>query len=164
LKGWLIALCLASCLAGAGGLRAARVLAQSSSPGVAVYDLGDQAVSGTTWSFSGDFAVTAGAFEAVTVSNYGYCFLGPNDPREGTAHAGGVFWFTDLTGPAGPDNGYTYDGTFRAGRGGDVKGKVTVSTNGDPSNPTTHVDASLSGSDLNFYQDNTLKLCLIGSN
>jgi hypothetical protein len=164
LKGGLLALCLAAGLAGAGGLRALPVHAQSPSPGVVVFDLGDQAVSGTTWSYSGSYGVTAGAFESVTVSNYGYCFLGPNDPRAGSAHAGAVYWSTDLT-PAAPSGGsFTYSGSLVPGRGGNVTGSVTVSTNGDPSNPSTQVVVTLSGSDLSFYQGNSLKLCLIGSN
>jgi hypothetical protein len=161
---WLLALCLAAGLAGAGCLHAVPARAQSVSPGVVVYDLGDVNVNGTSWSFSGDFAVTAGAFESVTISNYGYCFVGPNDPRAGTAHAGGVFWFTQLT-PAPPTpSGTTYTGMLNSGRGGNVQGSVTVMSNGDPTNPSTHVDATLSGSDLSNFSGNTLKVCLLGSN
>src|SRR5579884_4352052 len=106
--GWLPALCLAAGLAGVGSLSVAHVRAQSVSPGVVLYDLGDQSVSGTNWSFSGDFAVTAGAFESVTVSNYGYCFVGPNDPRAGTAHAAAVFWFTELKAMPPADGSFKY--------------------------------------------------------
>ena len=161
---WLLAVCLVAGLAGAGSLRAAPARAQTVNPGVVLYDLGDQAVSGTSWSFSGDFAITAGAFESVTISNYGYCFVGPNDPRAGTAHAAAVFWFTELNTMPPADNTFKYTGTLNSGRGGNVQGTVSISTNGDPSNPSTHVDVSLSGSDLSNFSGNTLKVCLLGSN
>ncbi len=164
MRRWLLGLCLAAGLAGAGGLRVAPARAQSPSPGIVVYDLGDQSVSGTSWSYSGDFGVTAGAYEAVTVSNYGYCFLGPNDPRAGTAHAAAVYWYAQLLAQAPSGSTYTFAGDLVPGRGGNVKGSVTVATNGDPSNASTHVDVSLSGSDLSSYRDNSLKVCLFGSN
>jgi hypothetical protein len=150
-------------LAGMSLFQVHRVRAQSAQQGISLYDLGDQKVSLTSWNFSGDFAVYAGAFESVTVTNYGYCFVGPNDPRAGTAHAGGVFWYAELQAHPPTQNGYTFDGDFSGGRGSNVTGHVTVTTNGDQSNPSTHVDVSLSGSDLSFYSDNTLKVCLLGS-
>lgn len=137
--------------------------AQSSQSGIVFYDVGSQTVSGSSWNFSGDFQITAGAWESITITNYGYCFAGPNDPRAGTAHAGGVFWFTELQASPPTNSGYTYTAKLKPGRGGNTDGTVTVTTNGDPSNPNTHVDVSLSGSDLNFYQDNTLDVCLLGS-
>jgi hypothetical protein len=161
---WLLALCLAAGLAGAGSLRVPLVRAQSANQGVVVYDLGDQTVSGTSWSLSGDYAVTAGAYDSITISNYGYCFLGPNDPRAGSAHAAAVYWYAELHAKPPQDNGYVYSGELVAGRGGNVKGSVTVTTTGDPTNATTHVDISLSGSDLNYYQGNDFKACLFGSN
>jgi hypothetical protein len=137
-----------------------RVLAQSPNAGIALQDLGGQNVSGTTWNFSGDFAVSAGAWESVTITNYGYCFVGPNDPRAGTAHAAGVFYYTDLSVMPGRD-GYTFKGTFKPGRGGDVTGTVTVVMS--QTTGMTHIDATLSGNDLQYYQDNTLEVCLLGS-
>jgi len=137
--------------------------AQSSQPGVALYPLGSQAISGTDWSFSGDFAVTAGTWESVTISNYGYCFVGPNDPRAGTAHAGGVFWFGELQAQAPQSDQYVFTGTLASGRGGNVSGQVTVTTNGDPSAPLTHIDASLSGGDLSYFNGEGLNVCLLGS-
>jgi hypothetical protein len=135
-------------------------LAQSPNPGIALQDLGGQNVSGTTWNFSGDFAVTAGAWESVTITNYGYCFVGPNDPRAGTAHAAGVFYYTDLSVMPGRD-GYTFKGTFKPGRGGDVTGTVTAVMS--QTTGMTHIDITLTGNDLQYYQDNTLEVCLLGS-
>lgn len=138
--------------------------AQASQPGIALYPLGSQAISGTDWSFSGDFAVSAGAWESVTIGNYGYCFVGPNDPRAGTAHAGGVFWFGELQLQAPQANQYVFSGTLASGRGGSVTGQVTVTTNGDPGSPQTHIDASLAGSDLSYFNGESLSVCLLGSN
>jgi len=137
--------------------------AQSAQPGIALYPLGSQAISGTEWSFSGDFAIAAGAWESVTISNYGYCFVGPNDPRAGTAHAGGVFWFGELQPQAPQANQYVFTGTLASGRGGSVAGQVTLTTNGDPSSPQTHLEASLSGSDLSYFSGESLSVCLLGS-
>jgi hypothetical protein len=135
--------------------------AQSANPGITFQDLGGQNVSGNSWSFSGDFPVSAGAWESVTITNYGYCFAGPNDPRAGTAHAAGVFYYTDLSVMPGRD-GYTFKGTIKPGRGGNVMGTVTIVMS--QTTGMSHVDISLSGSDLQYYQDNTLEVCLLGSN
>lgn len=80
-----------------------RVLAQSAQQGITLQDLGSLAVTGTDWDFVTDVQISAGAWESVTISNYGYCFVGPNDPRAGTAHAAAVFWFGELkSGPRTP--------------------------------------------------------------
>jgi hypothetical protein len=140
------------------GLGAFRAVAQAPVPGITFQDLGTVDVTGTDWIFSGDFQIHAGAWESVTISNYGYCFVGPNDPREGTAHAAGVYWFAELSpdGPGAPN----FSGNLMPGRGGNVSGQVSVST---PSDGVTHIDARLSGSDLNFFKDNKLQVCLLGS-
>ena len=137
--------------------------AQSPQPGIALYPLGSQMINGSNWSFSGDLSVTAGAWESVTISNYGYCFVGPNDPRAGTAHAGGMFWFGELQAQPPQAAGYLFSGTLANGRGGSSGGMVTVTTNGDPSSPATHIDASLSGSDLTYFAGDSLTVCLLGS-
>lgn len=158
-----IAATLIVSIAFAAGLAAGShpAAAQSTQAGIALQDLGGQNVTSTSWNFSGDFQVSAGAWESVTITNYGYCFVGPNDPRAGTAHAAGVFYYAELeSGPPGRD-GYTFKGTFKAGRGGNVSGTVTVTSS--TSTGATHVDATLSGSDLQYYQDNTLEVCLLGS-
>src|SRR5712692_3064803 len=124
-----------------------RAAAQSSQPGIKLHNLGSVPVIGSDWSFSLDIGISAGAWESVTVSNYGYCFVGPNDPREGTAHAAGVFWFGELK-PLGPGDGFF--GTLEPGRGGNVKGTVTVTS---PTAGTTHIEAALSGSDLNYFAE-----------
>lgn len=156
----LAAVLLCALLAAAGAPASRSASAQS---GIALYDLGSQEVSGTDWSFAGDFAVAAGAWESVTVSNYGYCFVGPNDPRAGTAHAGGVFWFGELLAQPPQDNNYIFAGELRSGRDGGTTGRVRVTTSGDFSAPATHVDVSLSGSDLSFFEGNSLEVCLLGS-
>jgi hypothetical protein len=137
-----------------------RAAAQSANPGISLQDLGGLNVSGTTWNFSGDFPVSAGAWESVTITNYGYCFVGPNDPRAGTAHAAGVFYYTDLSVEPGRD-GYTFKGMFKPGRGGNVMGTVNIVMS--QTTGMSHVDISLSGSDLQYYQDNTFEVCLLGS-
>jgi hypothetical protein len=137
--------------------------AQSPQPGIALYPLGSQAINGTDWSFSGDFAITAGAWESVTVSNYGYCFVGPNDPRAGTAHAGAVFWFGELQAQPPQTGGYVFAGALASGRGGNSSGQTTVTTNGDPASPLTHIDLSLSGNDLSYFSGQNLGVCLLGS-
>jgi hypothetical protein len=138
------------------------VLAQSAEPGILLWDLGSVTVTGTDWSFTSDLPISAGAWESVTISNYGYCFVGPNDPRAGTAHAAAVFWYAELAAAPPDASGYTFTGTLRAGRGGNVAGKVTVKMM-QGLTPSTHIDATLSGSDLSSYQDNDLKFCLLGS-
>jgi hypothetical protein len=136
--------------------------AQSGQSGVAFWDLGGAQISGNVWNFSGDFAISAGAWESVTISNYGDCFVGPNDPRAGTAHAGAVYWFAELTPQQPQDSSFTYIGNLMPGRGGNAAGQVTISSTQGP-DAVTHIDVSISGSDLGFYQDNTLEVCLLGS-
>src|SRR5712692_11287334 len=87
-----------------------RAAAQSSQPGIKLHNLGSDPVIGSDWSFSLDIGISAGAWESVTVSNYGYCFVGPNDPREGTAHAGGVFYFAQLAAQPPGRDGYGFTG------------------------------------------------------
>jgi hypothetical protein len=147
-------------LATAFTVAAPRALAQSPQPGIALQDLGSKSVTSTDWSFSGDFDISAGAWESVTISNYGYCFVGPNDPRAGTAHAGGVFYFAELAAQPPGSDGYSFTGDITPGRGGNVSGQVTVTTS---ISTGTHVDVTLSGSDLSFYKDNKLQVCLLGS-
>jgi len=137
-----------------------RVAGQSTQLGISLQDLGGVNVTGNNWNFSGDFQVSAGAWESVTISNYGYCFVGPNDPRAGTAHAAAVFYFAQLDAQPPGRDGYTFKGELKAGRGGNVAGQVTVTTS---ISTGTHIEATLSGSDLSFYQDNTLEVCLLGS-
>jgi len=43
-----------------------------------------------------------------------------------------------------------------------VTGRVTVTTSA-AATPTTHVEAALAGDDLEYYENNTLELCLLGS-
>lgn len=150
-------LAISALVAGSGRHAAA----QSAQSGITFQDLGSQKVTGTDWNFSADFAISAGAWESITIANYGYCFVGPNDPRAGTAHAGGVFWYTVLQ-PQAPGAVDTYTGDLKPARGGNVSGHVTVTTT-PGATPDTHVDVTLSGSDLNFYQDNSLEVCLLGS-
>jgi hypothetical protein len=148
-------------LALGGGLAPARHVVAQQQPGIRLYNLGSQKVSGRTWSFSGDFPIGAGAWESLTVSNYGYCFVGPNDPRAGTAHAAAVFWFTELSpDESGDDQSFT--GTLASDRSM-ATGDATVTTTDDGSGPMTHVEMTISGNDLRFYQDNTLTACLLGS-
>ena len=136
----------------------------SAQSGIAFYDLGSQAVSsGTDWTFSADFAISAGAWESVTVTNYGYCFVGPNDPRAGTAHAGGVFWFAELQAQPPQNGGYVFTGSLANGRINSPPGNVTVTTNGDPASPRTHIEATLSRNDPSFFQGENLEVCLLGS-
>jgi hypothetical protein len=139
-----------------------RVLAQSAQSGITFQDLGSVSVTGSDWSFATDLPTGAGAWESVTISNYGYCFVGPNDPRAGTAHAAAVFWFAELKAAPPDASGYTFTGALEAERGGNVAGQVKVTTM-QGLNPTTHVEATLSGSDLSFYQGNDLEVCLLGS-
>ena len=139
-----------------------RVLAQSAQQGITLQDLGSLAVTGSDWTFVTDVPVGSGAWESVTISNYGYCFVGPNDPRAGTAHAAAVFWFGELKAAPPDASGYSFTGTLKSERGGNVTGHVQVATT-QSSSPTTHVEATLSGSDLSNYQDNNLEVCLLGS-
>jgi hypothetical protein len=155
-KATLALLLLPALVAGAFGVH--RSSAQSANPGITFQDLGTVDVTGNDWSFTGDFQIRAGAWESLTISNYGYCFVGPNDPREGTAHAAAVYWFGELT-PDSPGSG-DFTGTLQAGRGGNVTGRVHITS---PSSGTTHIDATLSGSDLSFFKDNKLQVCLLGS-
>ena len=154
---------LAIILLGSAVLQPPRPLsAQNAEPGIAFWDLGGSQVSGTEWDFSGDFAISAGAWESLTISNYGYCFVGPNDPRAGTAHAAAVYWFSELTPQQPMDSTFIYTGTLMPGRGGNISGQVTISSTQGP-DAVTHVAITLSGSDLSFFQDNTLEACLLGS-
>ena len=137
-----------------------RVTAQDS--GIALWDLGTKKISGNIWNFEGDFAIDAGAWESVTVSNYNYCFVGPNDPREGTAHAGAIFWFTELQAMPFSEQGPNYTGTLQSGRSNDA-GRVAITTTYSGTTANTHVSVTISGSDLMYYQDNTLGVCLLGS-
>lgn len=134
------------------------LMAQSA--GVALWDLGSQPVSGTDWDFQGDFAIGAGAWESLTISNYGYCWVGPNDPRAGTAHAGAVYWFTELQPQPLSASGVPYTGTLQRGN---MAGEVTITTTDDGTGPVTHIQVTITGSDLQFFQDNTLGVCLLGS-
>jgi hypothetical protein len=148
-------------------LQAGQARAQSTQQGIQLFDLGDQQVTGTSWSFSDDFAITAGAFESLTISNSDFCWVGPVDPRLGSRY--GLLFFFQLAGPAGPDNrnGFTYDAYpgngFFGGGNGDVAGSATISTNRNPSSPATHVEITLSGTGLRAYSDQTLRVCLLGS-
>jgi hypothetical protein len=143
--------------------------AQSGQAGVQLTDLGVQKPTGGNWSFKGDFAITAGAFESITVTTADRCFAGPLDPRIGAEDYARLFFF-QLAGPAGPDgvNGFTYsayrDNGFTAPGGVDVTGSATVSTNRDASKPATHVEVTLSGSGLDSYSGSSLRVCLLGSN
>jgi len=130
--------------------------------GITLWDVGSQRISGTSWEFDGDFAINAGAWESLTVSNSSYCWVGPNDPHAGTAHAGAVWWFTELT--TNPQGGgdMVYTGSLRGERSADV-GQATITTTDDGTNAVTHVQITISGSDLMYYQDNTLEVCLLGS-
>lgn len=135
-----------------------------SGSGIAMYDLGDQVPTGSQWSFSGDFCVSAGAWESVTISNYGWCFSGPNDPRAGTAHAGAIYWYAELESAPPTNAGYAFTGNLVAEREqstANISGSVTVTAGADLT--TTHIDASLSDSSLAFFQGNPLKVCLLGS-
>jgi len=136
--------------------------AQSAQPGIAFWDLGGSQVSGTEWDFSGDFAISAGAWESVTISNYGYCFVGPNDPRAGSAHAGAIYWFTELTPQQPQDSTFSYTGNLISARGPSTPGRVTITASQGP-DAVTHVSIRISGSDLSYFQDNTLEVCLLGS-
>ncbi len=135
-----------------------RVAAQSI--GIVLWDLGSQPISGTTWDFEDDFTIGAGAWESLTISNYGYCWVGPNDPRAGTAHAGAVYWFTELQTRPQSASGSTYTGTLQLGN---MAGTARITTTNDGSGPVTHVQLSLAGSDFMYFQDNTLQVCLLGS-
>lgn len=139
-----------------------RASAQSATPGITLWDLGGSQISGTEWDFSGDFAINAGAWESLTISNYGYCFVGPNDPRAGTAHAGAIYWFTELTPQQPQDSTFSYTGNLMSGRGLNTSGQVTITSSQGP-DAVTHIDITISGSDLSFFQDNTLEACLLGS-
>jgi hypothetical protein len=139
------------------------VSAQPAQSAITLFSLGPAAVSGTDWTFSDDVAIGAGAFESVTVTNYGYCFVGPNDPRAGTAHAGGAYWFGELQAQAPQSGGYIFTGGLSGGHGSQASGRVTVTTNGDPSAPLTHVDVSLSGDDLTYLSGESLNICLLAS-
>jgi hypothetical protein len=156
-------LTLASILA----LQVGPARAQSVQQGIQLFDLGVQQVSGTNWNFSGAFAISAGAFESVTISNSATCWVGPVDPRLDSRY--GMLFFFQLAGPAGPDNtnGYTYDAYpdngFVAGGNAGVSGSATVSTNRDSSSPATHVEITLSGSGLSAYSGQSLRVCLLGS-
>lgn len=135
-----------------------------SGSGIAMVDLGDQVPAGSQWSFSGDFCVSAGAWESVTISNYGWCFSGPNDPLAGTAHAGAIYWYAELASTPPTNAGYTFTGNLVAEReqnNANISGSVTLTASADLT--MTHIDASLSDSNLTYFQDNPLKVCLLGS-
>jgi hypothetical protein len=137
-----------------------RLAAQDS--GVVLWDLGSQPVSGATWQFDGDFAIAAGAWESLTISNYGYCWVGPNDPRAGTAHADAVFWFTELQPQPPATSGTVYSGTLKSERSA-AGGDATITSTEDPSGSVTHVHLTISGSGLTNWQDEALEVCLLGS-
>jgi hypothetical protein len=153
----------AACLLLGAGLCWLPASAQPAQPGITLYTLGPTAITGTDWAFSGDFAIGAGAFESVTVTNYGSCFVGPNDPRAGTAHAGGAYWFGELQAQPPQSGGHVFTGGLSAGHGSQATGSVAVTTNGDPSSPLTHIDVSLSGSDLTYLAGESLSVCLLAS-
>ena len=152
---------LAMIMLGSAALTPARRLAAQDA-GIALWDLGAQPVSGTAWVFEGDFALGAGAWESLTISNYGYCWVGPNDPRAGTAHAAAVYWFTELQPQPPSGSSMIYTGVLQSGRSSAV-GAATITTAEDSTGPVTHVDVTISGNDLTYLQDNTLDVCLLGS-
>ena len=140
---------LIACTAiGGGSLRA---------QGPQIYNVGSLPVSGATWNFDSDINIGQGPWQSVTITNT-RCFVGPDNPMPGTASAGLMIWFAQLTALTSQAPISVYEGTLSQTMGGSAVGHVRVVTPLGEDQPT-HIDASLYGLE-EFAQGNLLLVCL----
>ncbi|HTE84116.1 MAG TPA: hypothetical protein VK821_05235 [Dehalococcoidia bacterium] len=127
-----------------------------------MFDIGAQTASAAAgkwpnWTFTADVTLGSGAWVAVNVTNTP-CFIGPNDPLAGTAHAGAIAWYALLQPLPMKGAGQVWDGTLSPIEGTGAVGNVQVAA--DPGVPgLTHVRVSIPSLE-EFAQDNTFDVCL----
>lgn len=148
-----------------------RLAAQSAA---SVYDLGSQAATQKSgqwpdWSFAADLDLGTQDWTGINVVNT-TCFLGPDDPNAGTAHAGAIGWYAQLRPAPGPSGLLVLAGTLNPIEGTNASGSVTVIPAHDvsppplarPADSLTHVNVQIHGLE-DFAEGNDFRVCLGGS-
>jgi hypothetical protein len=145
-----LAAVLATGLLAAAPAAAAQSTAAAPQPGVRV---GQLAVSGATWDFSGDLANEGGPWGSVTITNTNCT----SPYRPGTAQAGAVIFTAPLGPAAGAGGPAPLTGNLQGFKGSAATGQVRLAPLADTGG--THVEASLTGLEP-FVAGTTLSVCL----